>query len=561
MKGNVGGIYVLDPLGNEVVTTKDDICSESGEVSDSFITRLGDLKLDSREKVGLESSKAVRNMIDDFYDTLDLLEAKSPKRKIDGATCINYSEIEDQEGSKSRVAEGHVERKVKQSSKLIRAEWDSNASISEKMDRIADDIGNLYKLLEVERRENKNCIKRLEEMVKHECNEKEALSNKLVKLQDSFKNMRENYICVVSETASELKTRCDSKLVCSVDELNNRLMKISREFNERIRCLERVMDNTVGVDIVGKMMPGIQVVREAPKLSIFSGKSCNGKAVKRWLKKVEECVNVLGLKGVAAVQYIKNSLEDPALTRVRLAKPKDMSELCEVLLDAYGEKQSVTDLKYELWGRRQAIGEDVWEYADAISELDEELQTKEERSPRERDNMKCKVFAKGLKDEAMREKVRKKIEKGEIKCIEEAVKFVRERSKQEISTSIIREPSKFVGRCWHCGEMGHIAKLCREAWTGYHTEDRDVEMGNRYARENGLQQSYEQTGNRAEGNDYERVRIKGACWNCHQIGHPMSQSPYGYKIYEGEKKYNTYENRDRVVRSMGDECTQVEQGN
>ena len=371
---------------------------------------------------------------------------------------------------------------------------------------------------------------------------------------------RENYINVVSETASELRFHCESNVSHSVRELNTRISKIQAEFEEKVSSLEKCTEYEMESDSCVKMAPGIHVVREAPNLGVFTGKNCDGETVKRWLRKAEECVSALGLKGVAAVRYIKSSLEDPALTRIRLAKPGDMNELREVLLDAYGEKLSVTELKYKLWSRKQANWEDVWEYADAITELDEELQMREERSSGERENVKCVVFAKGLKDEEMSVKVRKKIDKGDIKDLDEAVKCVREKHKER-SVNIARERSRVEVRCWRCGELGHVANRCKETWKGYSLEDRDRNMGEGYPQGKVLHDGYKYSGNQIVMNELGRYSIKGACWNCRQIGHPMSQCPFGYKGDEGEKRYHKHGIENEVVRRVNNEYNYDEQGN
>ena len=517
----------------------------------SYFNNVGNVASNSRNY----SAHGVRSKIDTFLDSLDEIGVKTPVKEMEEVICLDHSQ-ECLLSHGDQIAMEERKTGVEMNENLMHVS-EKTASTSSRLDTVVGEIRGLYVRFEKERQENQNNIQKLVEIVKKERDENRALNNKIVILQEKLEKLKENYISVVSDTATDLRDYCENVISACSRAFNDRLAKIEVDYEERICRLERAAVGNEKSD----RATGMQVIREAPSLTMFSGKKCNGKVVNRWLRKAEECVTALGLEGVTAVQYIKNSLEDPALTRIRLARPKDLNEVRDVLIDAYGEKLSVTELKYELWSRKQANSEDVWEYADAITELDEELQLKENRSPGERENVKCTVFAKGLRNGEMGLKVGNKIDKGDVKSLNEAVKFVRERSRENVTVSKIRYHSQSVVKCWHCGEMGHVASHCKESWKGYFKEDRGISVGERHMKENEIHQGYvyNSKGNQAVSKEYEKNSIRGHCWNCRQIGHPMSQCPFQYKRDEDSKRDNFQQDRDNVVRRVDDEC--IDQGN
>ena len=198
-------------------------------------------------------------------------------------------------------------------------------------------------------------MSRLVEMIETEKEEKEALNQKVFKLEKHLESMGGYYNCLLKTNLAEVRNTSEKLITEKLVEVENRMESSIYVSTERIGKLEKALTENDASDLGNgrSVISSTQITRKAPKLLKFNGKNCNLRAVKRWLCKADECLSQLGLKGLNAIQYVKDSLEEPALTRVRLARPSNLEMLSEVLMEAYGENISVTEVKHELWSRKQ----------------------------------------------------------------------------------------------------------------------------------------------------------------------------------------------------------------
>ena len=192
------------------------------------------------------------------------------------------------------------------------------------------------------------------------------------------------------------------------------------------------------------------------------------------------------------------------------------------------------------------------------------MQEREVRTTKERDSIKCTVFAKGLRDLEMGEKVKYRIDKGEILNLDQAVKFVKEKILRGKASNRTRAEIRFEGKCWKCGKYGHVAYHCREG------NQANQDMGDSREKDQGISRNNREGYNRYNNDiGYQRQKEKdgrlgmtGSCWNCGKVGHPSSKCWYSAsKVDANSMKRARFENMEGVVRRMEDQEAECYQEN
>ena len=221
--------------------------------------------------------------------------------------------------------------------------------------------------------------------------------------------------------------------------------------------LERKIERGIGTYRNNQFGDGVvQVVRKAPPLEKMAGRECSKKQIKNWIEQAKSVVKYFGLSGRDAVEHVKGSLAEPALTRIKHADPKTLDEMEGKLLEAYVQNKDELDRKKEFWCAEQKTNEDIWEFVDRINDLDEEV-NKDRIVCKEREIMKCMILEKGLMNRRVANELREKIDGGKIVTLEAAGKYVKERSSLEmrqVSKSNEKTRGDFgkgKARCWKCG--------------------------------------------------------------------------------------------------------------
>ena len=296
-------------------------------------------------------------------------------------------------------------------------------------------------------------------------------------------------------------------------------------------------DVIVKPDKVGNF-PKVQVIRSVPDLAIMTGKNTNRRKIKRWIEQAEYCVEQLGIRCYDAVRFVCQSLQDPALTRVKTSKPKDLRELGDLLLEVYGERLDEFEVKREFWSARQEPRESMWEFLDRINELDEDVQETYNRNVNERERSKCTVFIQGLRNRYLAADLKQRMDDGKLMKLEEAGRFVSNRI-NHFRVDYKMQPTKQNERawCWTCGEDGHISKYCERGSNAHKPTDvmynsKSKMIGNAQRYTNADRQVYESVGDNVR--EKPKKVFEGNCWTCGETGHPFfkcerdkSQGPRG----------------------------------
>lgn len=276
----------------------------------------------------------------------------------------------------------------------------------------------------------------------------------------------------------------------------------------------------------------------------MSGRNSGRKEIKRWFEQAKLCANQLNLVGAEAVDYVKESLIEPASTRIRHARPKTLEEMEAKLLEAYADNKDDLEKRKELWCAQQGIREGVWEYLDRIIDLEEEAEGKAVCS-KEREIMKCMIFEKGLRDRKIACDLKDKIENGVIDRLEDAGRFVQDRIKVmkefgNVSDSYFlnRRRDDKVIKCWACGEQGHVSYECKKA--GFSRDNIEQDHGE------GHQYKGKLSNNRIQNKHVLENQFTGICWSCGNEGHPF----YKCNLYSSKNRGINNSRGDKVVREM-----------
>lgn len=223
--------------------------------------------------------------------------------------------------------------------------------------------------------------------------------------------------------------------------------------------------------------------RPLPSIARFSGRVKRPNELDEWMKDAEECITQVGFQGSEAVAFLCGFLDRPALTRVRNSDVKTVSELFGCLENAFGVKLSYMDLEKQLQSRVQYQGENVWEFADALVEIERKMQNKRERSNHDRKWLLHMWFCRNLRDRKIGVRLLKWWEEQSHVSWEELVQRAADKvdeleqiQREEAELKEKKPPGKVVREvsapklCSMCGTGGHLGFQCVQFKEGKQTQ-------------------------------------------------------------------------------------------
>ena len=114
------------------------------------------------------------------------------------------------------------------------------------------------------------------------------------------------------------------------------------------------------------------VLQEDPKVPYFNGKNMD---VRRWIRQIDIAFWQMDRTEEEKVRFMLKHLEGPA--EIRMYNCRDdwvtVSDLKLMLVRVYGPRLSVLEWQQEMMTRMKREGETLWEFLDAMLELNEEL--------------------------------------------------------------------------------------------------------------------------------------------------------------------------------------------
>ena len=383
------------------------------------------------------------------------------------------------------------------------------------MENLQEEISNIQKVVELEHSEKISAFNRVGELVTELKKNQDILVKQVRQTNYRIDRMEDTIEILVNKKLQDIRNVNERQMRAKFEEVN-------KQWEVKFDKLQVYWEDKFSMGNSGssygnyKSTSAVQVIKNAPKLEKMAGKNCSRKAIRKWIEQAKACVNQLDLVGVDAVEYVKDSLLEPALTRMKHAKPKTLCEMEQKLLETYVENKDDLD-KRELWCAEQEPREDVWDFLDRINDMEEEVGSTGKHS-QEREAIKCMIFEKGLRNRRVGCDLKQKLEDGSIKTLEEAGKYVHNRvdfhkdfhynKTNERRQFRVARDHKEMGnpvRCWTCGAHGHLSYACqdRESQTNQYSDEKQI---GQQARE----QNFERTG-----------RFSGKCWTCGEEGHPF----------------------------------------
>ena len=408
---------------------------------------------------------------------------------------------------------------------------------------IWEEIVNIQNVLDMENDEKVAAFNRVGELVSELKKNQETLLRYIRSMVGRVMKIEEKLDGMSERKMKAMEERVEKQMEKKVKEMNKgieaRYESLNNHWEARFQSLEGRLTRirTHGHQVSS----GVQVVRNAPQLAKMTGKQKSRREIKAWIKQARVCTNQLNLYGSEAVEYVKDSLLEPALTRIRNANPKSFEEIEQKLLEAYVETKDELDKKRDLWCAEQKKDEDIWEYVDRINELEEEVEGKGDNS-KEREEVKCRIFEKGLRNRKVALEVKSKLDDGTLVTLEDAGSFAHLNSawhrksnngdfqvNMQIKGNKRGEERKTI-RCWKCGNEGHVSYECNNQSSGTNQKVKD-----------------EQKAPSNEGHRGKHLeRFAGKCWTCGEEGHPFFKCRNDRQ--RGDMGGNV--NEEKVIREM-----------
>ena len=182
-----------------------------------------------------------------------------------------------------------------------------------------------------------------------------------------------------------------------------KLDTMAKSMEELTAELEQLKTQLLSKQTVTVQMPSNR------KLRRYDGST----PVEEWIEDAESILQSNGLSGEKAGSYVYTSLEDKARDELRAASAeirKDSQQIFQKLRDAFGEKNTISQLKQALYSRKQKTSESLLEYAHALTDVADRLERKKGFNNDTKDTILRDLFVDGVTGSTLRWELTKKVE-------------------------------------------------------------------------------------------------------------------------------------------------------
>ncbi|XP_068213948.1 uncharacterized protein [Palaemon carinicauda] len=245
--------------------------------------------------------------------------------------------------------------------------------LEEWVDRLNGDIENIHDMFEFMYDEHQVLANELDDVRKRGLQKKEVRDYQytLNRIRDEYNKKFEimeakltsYYKHEIEVQLNKVRSRCEEKCKLLENEWKIRLQVLESKISEMDRKIfvsnlrNSKSNNVICEEERKNENTQIQFTRPAPQLEIFSGKDSTRREIKRWLEQVDYYASQLSFNETEKILFACQSLRDPALTRIKAAKPETMKELGNILMNTYGKRLDEFDKRRELWSARQGENE------------------------------------------------------------------------------------------------------------------------------------------------------------------------------------------------------------
>ena len=173
------------------------------------------------------------------------------------------------------------------------------------------------------------------------------------------------------------------------------------------------------------------------KMKKFSGRrGTEEEKVEDFVENVRRYISVRKMNPLEGTDFISSLLESPAKDEVRLRPQSDRNspeKLCDILIEAFGERRTTPQLLRNFYERRQKDGETLREFLHSLCEIYDRISTRNGLQQETRDLAIRDQLADSVKDSLLRKELRKMIRTNPscsfLEVREEALRWAEEEEK------------------------------------------------------------------------------------------------------------------------------------
>ena len=268
----------------------------------------------------------------------------------------------------------------------------------------------------------------------------------------------------------------------NVDKEKIRAEKVEEVLNEIMKGLLQDVQRKVGKiceDVLAeahKVNERTIVLQEDWKVPHFNGKNMD---VRRWIRQVDIALCQMSRTEEEKVRFMFKYLEGPA--EIRMYNCRDdwvtVNDMKLKLVRVYGPKLSVIEWQQEMMTRKKREGETLWDFLDAILELNKELKNMNA------EYSKCLLgrrIAMNLNHVELRMMLMARMEEHPEESIEQWVEWLTQRERElEVAAAKPKDSKNIVGNttshvgsqdmagparkkicCYSCRKEGHVRRHC-----------------------------------------------------------------------------------------------------
>ena len=292
-------------------------------------------------------------------------------------------------------------------------------------------------------------------------------SNKMANNNTSFR-VEEEFVKEESYDRVERGEGGNVGVYADVKEISNIAMRLSGTVVDLCEKRAAKADGTESRKVV--------YTSPAPVMRRYSGKE-GVDYLPLWEREARDCMATMRLEGQEAVDYLCRFVDYPALARVKNSGVMDAEQLFGCLEIAFGRELDYLEMEDRFRSRVQQPGENVWEFADVLSEMEARMQKMRPKGDYERAVMLGERFCRNLKDRRIGVKVdRWRQQEGclswqrLVQEVDDRVKLEEQIQREELQwkknvqdTGVVRQnqtPGSKVPVCVLCGKEGHRGFQC-----------------------------------------------------------------------------------------------------